>query len=94
MIRCECETCKGTGDCRDCDGSGTRSMLIQFAILNPKSPGYADLCKLREDALRCIKQAELLIKANPPAEHSYRKQLRATLDKINDEAEALQKTKT
>ena len=94
-MKCECKTCKGEGtvevSCHDCDGEGRYFRCITTvdleAIGRLDSSDLESLGRLQADAARCQDQAVRLPQMNPACADSYAQQLRATLAKLNQEAD-------
>lgn len=90
-MNCRCDTCRGSGECPDCDGNGVTKTLIQYAALTTGMKNYDELVELKKDAHRVQRQANMLIEINPLRAESYRSQLDACLFAINQQANELSK---
>lgn len=94
-MKCDCEECQGTGviDCPDCEGTGVIEGGIQSAALDPTNPKYKELRALRNDATRAEDNAHRLIELKPEHSESYLKQLKETLQAIEDQWEKVTKSR-
>jgi RecJ-like exonuclease len=98
-MKCECKRCKGDGvievTCDDCEGAGKITRCISQvdleAIGRLDSADLACMERLQADAARCQDQAIRLTQMNPACAESYAEQLRATLAKLNQEADEFMK---
>lgn len=88
-MKCDCEACNGTGHipCLDCGGTGSFYGHIEKMVLFPAMKNYEELCALKADALRVIRQAERLKSLRPERADCYAEQLKSTLNTINLQAE-------
>jgi hypothetical protein len=84
----KCETCDGTGECPECQGSGKiQGLPIEQMRLDKWEKHYEELKELQADAKRVIRQAEELTALKPDRADLYRGQLAVCLLKINRQAE-------
>lgn len=96
-MKCECDTCKGSGiievTCQECAGEGQHSRCISTVDLKAMGRLNSDdlerLEQIQSDAARCQDQAERLTQINPACANSYADQLLATLAQLNQEADAI-----
>ena len=92
-MKCECEECGGDGviECPECEGSG----YFDFSILDaPPEKGvrnFEALLNCHLAAVTARRQAAELIKLKPEHTASYERQLKQTLERIEREAEEIQK---
>ena len=92
-MKCDCPHCNGTGSirCPDCGGNGALYIGIEKVDLHlhRKNKNHTELVELQGDAKRVIRQAAELTELKPNYAESYKRQLGATLAKINLQATAL-----
>ena len=88
-MKCECKECNGSGEieCPDCNGTGEDDREISDIVFDKEHPYFEELTALQGDAKRVSAQFRELARRNPARLESYDGQLRATLNKIERQAE-------
>jgi len=94
-MMCECERCDGLGqvECPKCGGDAEQYECISTTKLSPYHPDFEELNELQKDAKRCERDMRRLIDLKPARADSYKQQLRAVLNVLNEEADRIVKRK-
>ena len=92
-MTCQCNRCDGAKviECPACLGDGDAFVCISDAELDSSLHHYIELVNLKNDARRVKTEAARLIELVPGRQDSYRSQLRAVLNELNDQADELVK---
>jgi hypothetical protein len=90
-MKCTCESCQGNGviTCQDCGGRGYHLGTLNELEITPEMEHAAELAELEDDLLRVERDASTLEQLRPDRAESYRAQLAATRNCINQQADKL-----
>lgn len=94
-MMCICERCDGLGqiECPKCGGDAEQYECISTAKIDPYVSNADEIMAIQNDARRCERDMRRLIELNPAREQSYRQQLKAVLNVLNEEADRIVKRK-